>query len=385
MALVHDWLIHMRGGEKVLEALLEVFPQADVFTLFYKRESLSPVLKNARIRASFLQNLPGVTRYYRWLLPLMPLAVRGLSLKDYDVVISSSHCVAKGCRIPPEALHVCYCHTPVRYVWGFREEYFGSYPLIVRKITAWFLDLFKQWDINTNSKVHFFIANSENTAGRIKKFYNRDALVIYPPVDTSSFSTQRAEISSGEQRGKAADQSYFLVVSALVPYKRIDLAVRAFNQLGDSLHVVGDGPERKKLEAMAAPNVHFFGNVGGQELRRQYAGCRALIFPGEEDFGIVPVEAQACGRPVIAFAKGGALESVSGDTGVFFNEQTIESLVQAVRRFESLTFHTEVIKERACRFDRKVFKQKVTELVPALYETWKKRKGVDNSSVLATK
>lgn len=386
VALIHDWLIHMRGGEKVLEALYEVFPEADIFTLFYNRAPLSPLLKRARIYSSFLQFLPGITYYYRWLLPLLPVAIRSLSLAHYDVVISSSHCVAKGCLVPKGALHICYCHTPVRYVWGFREEYFGGYPPLVRKMVNTFLERLKKWDLESNQGVHFFIANSENTARRVEKFYGREARVIYPPVDVVEFAQGSEEANSKlKQNINIPSGDYYLVVSALVPYKRIDLAVCAFNQLGYPLVVVGDGPDRARLKKIASPNVQFLGSVTGAELKQYYTRCRALIFPGEEDFGIVPVEAQACGRPVIAYGKGGVLESVTGATGVFFSEQTAASLIQAVERFESLSFHSELMKDQARKFDRAIFKEKIKQAVLSLYETWQNRKAVDNSSSLATK
>ena len=380
VALVHDWLIHMRGGEKVLESLYEVFPEAEIFTLFYDRRKLSPALKGAKIHGSFLQLLPGIRSYYRWLLPIMPLAIKSFSLKGYDVVISSSHCVAKGCRVPAGTLHVCYCHTPIRYVWGFRQDYFNSFPIFLKAIIHWVLDQFKGWDLSTNRKVQFFIANSENTRKRIEKFYKREAFVVYPPVNTAHFKPQDSS--------KTGD--YFLLVSAFVPYKRIDLAIEAFNRLGYPLTIVGDGPERSKLQRKAASNVRFLGSLSDEELKVQYEECRALIFPGEEDFGIVPVEAQAFGKPVIAYAMGGALETVTDGTGVFFAQQTPEALIRAVKRFETLSFHAEVIRNNALRFDRQVFQQKIREVIPTLYNTWRNSvtgKGytLDNHSALVRK
>ncbi len=374
VALVHDWLIHMRGGERVLEALYEIFPDADIFTLFCDRKRLSPALREANIQCSFLHFLPGIKQYYRWLLPILPFAVRTLRLENYDLVISSSHCVAKGCRVPAGALHVCYCHAPARYVWGFREEYFGRYPLPVRKLIHGVLERLKRWDLATNREIQFFIANSENTARRIEKFYGRDSAMIHPPVDTVRLGQVQEEPAEG-----------FLIVSALVPYKRVDLAVEAFNRLGLSLTIVGTGPEIKKLRRMARSNIRFWGALSDDEVRVQYSQCRALIFPGEEDFGIVPVEAQACGKPVIAYARGGALETITSATGVFFSEQTAEALIQAVKRFEQLSFHAAIIKEHAARFDREVFKNRMRELIQALHETWIRRKAVDKDSSLARK
>lgn len=368
VALVHDWLIHMRGGEKVLEGLYEVFPDAEIFTLFYRREKLSPVLKKAKIHGSFFQLLPGVAGYYRWLLGLMPLAITTLRPKGFDVVLSINHCVAKACPIPKGALHICYCLTPVRYVWGYREDYFGSYPAPLRQAIHWFLDRFKKWDLKTNDNVRIFIADCENVRSRITGTYGRDAQIVYPPVETSHFSLQE----SHEMR------DYFLVVSALVPYKRVDLAVEAFNRLGLPLWIVGEGPEGTRLRRLARANVRFLGSVDAEVLKNYYAGCRALIFPGEEDFGIVPLEAQSCGRPVIAYGKGGALETVSSESGLFFNEQTPEALMEAVRQFEHLRFHPARIREGALRFDREIFKKRMRELVLNLYEAWRNEKSIDN-------
>lgn len=379
IAMVHDWLIHMRGGEKVLESLAEVFPEADIFTLFCRPERLSPMLRRARIRTSFLQLIPGIAHFYRWLFPLMPLAVSTLDLSGYDLVISSSHCVAKGCRVSEGALHICYCHSPVRYVWGFRNEYFGSFPAPIRRWVEFILDRFKGWDLRTNEGVHFFIANSENTAKRIEKFYSRSSSVIYPPVDVSFLSSESCGGAESEQK------DYFLVVSAMVPYKRVDLAIEAFNRLGYPLLVVGEGPELARLRNMAKPNVRFQGALGAHALRQCYHACRALIFPGEEDFGIVPVEAQACGKPVIAYAKGGVLETVTRGTGVFFSEQTVESLMEAVRRFGSRSLSPELIKEHARNFDRSVFQDRVRSFVLTHYDEWKKRNPVDNVPSCATK
>lgn len=355
IAIVHDWLIHMRGGERVLEALYEIFPEADIFTLFYDKEKISPRLQKARIHGSFLNLLPGIKRYYRWLLPILPWVIKTLRLDGYDLVISSSHCVAKGCRVPAGALHICYCHTPARYVWGFEGEYFGHYPPPVKALILAVMERLKRWDLETNASVQFFIANSENTARRIGKYYGRDSVVIHPPVDT----VRLGGLSQVPGQG-------FLMVSALVPYKRVDLAVEAFNRLGLPLTVVGTGPEIKRLRPMAKPNIRFAGALTDDGVREHYARCRALIFPGEEDFGIVPVEAQACGKPVIAYARGGALETVTGATGVFFSEQTPEALVQAVKQFEQLSFHSDIIKEHAGRFDREIFKNRVREFVSTL-------------------
>lgn len=371
IALVHDWLIHMRGGERVLEALLEVFPQADIFTLFCDRSKLSPGFEKARIRTSFLSFLPGIRRYYRWLLPLFPFAIRTFDLKGYDVILSVNHCVAKGVRVPPGALHICYCNAPMRYVWGFRGEYFGSFPFLLQKVMNRILDRLKRWDLASNATVHFFIGNSGNIRKKIMDFYGRDAVAVYPPVDTRGISSSVAAVPG----------DYYLTISALVPYKRIDLVIEAFNRLGYPLIVAGDGPEFAKLKKLASGNIRFLGVVEQSDLGRVYAGAKAFVFAADEDFGIVPVEAQACGKPVIAYGKGGALETVTSETGIFFNEQTPEALIEAVKKFESLTFDPAVIRANAERFGREVFKARMTQLVSSVYQAWIEHKPIDKNLI----
>jgi glycosyltransferase involved in cell wall biosynthesis len=280
-ALIHDWLTGMRGGEKCLEVLCELYPDAPIHTLIAFPEYLSDVIRSHEIRSSFLQRLPGVERRYRSFLPLFPLAIERFDLTPFDLVLSSSHAVAKGVRVPPHALHISYVHTPMRYVWDMFDQYFnratvGSMQLaLIRLIAA----RIRRWDVRTAARVHHFIANSRYVAERIRRIYHRDATVIHPPVDTSRF-----RLSTG-------DDGSFLVVSALVPYKRVDLAVAAANRGGFPLRVIGDGPERGRLEKLAGPSVRFDGWLSDGEIEKAYASCRALLFPGEEDFGIVPVEA----------------------------------------------------------------------------------------------
>jgi glycosyltransferase involved in cell wall biosynthesis len=350
VALVHDWLIHMRGGEKVLGALAELYPEATIYTLFCDRKKLSPILQRRKIKVSFLQYLPGIRSYYRWLLPLFPMAIRSISIDDCDLVISSSHCVAKGARLPARAHHICYCHTPMRYLWGFEEDYFGNFLPWVRLILKGILSRLRKWDLEINVQVDQFVANSENVRSRIAKFYGRDAAVIYPPLDTEQFRLE----------GKSGD--YYLVVSAFVPYKRIDLVIDAFNGMERDLKIVGDGPLAGKYRRMAAnPRISFLGAVESRELRSLYAGARALVFPTDEDFGIVPLEAQSCGTPVIAFRKGGALESVKH--GIFFESQTAEAIRQAVREFEQKAFERTVISESVRPFDKAHFKDHFDQIV----------------------
>jgi glycosyltransferase involved in cell wall biosynthesis len=358
VALVHDWLNGMRGGEKILEVLCEIYPRARVFTLFYQPEKVSPVIRAMDVRASFLDRLPLSRTRYRSYLPLFPRAAESFDLSGCDLVISISHAAAKGCRPAPGAWHVCYCLTPMRYLWFLREEYFGSNPLKQAALSPFFASL-KRWDVANSKRVNEFFAISKYVAGRIERVYNRPSSVIYPPVDAEYFHP------GGEEGG------YFLIVSALVPYKRIDLALGAFRRLGLPLKIVGAGPQEKKLQASAGPETEFLGWLDGASLRSCYQGCRALIFPGEEDFGIVPLEAMACGRPVIGLGAGGLLETVkphreedrTGASGVFFYDRSEESLAAAVKYFldHEREFDPGAIRSRALAFDRGGFKKNVQE------------------------
>lgn len=354
IALVHDWLTGMRGGEKCLEVLCELYPDAPIYTLLYIEGTMSDRIASHPIHTSFIQHLPRVARNYRSYLPLFPAAIASLDLSDYDVVVSTSHCVAKGARVRPGGLHVCYCHTPMRYVWEMYDEYFGpgKAGLLTRTAMALVRPYLQAWDVRTASRVHHYIANSENVRRRIQVHYGRDAEVIFPPVDTAHFAL-------------APDAgSYYLIVSALVPYKKVDLAVRVFNELGRRLVIVGKGPEEEKLKAMAGSTVELLGWRSDEELKGLYAGCRALIFPGEEDFGIVPLEAMASGRPVVAYAKGGALETVvEGQTGTFFHEQTDEALADALARLDAMTMEPEAIRGHALAFSRERYKREMRDVI----------------------
>ena len=369
VAMVHDWLAGMRGGERALEALCELFPDATLFTLIHLPGSLSPTIERMRIRTSFLQRLGPLRPRFRALLPLFPLAVERFDLRGYDLVISSSHCVAKGVLAPPEARHVAYVYTPMRYVWdqaGAYAEGAGWGPLR-RAAAAPVASYLRLWDAAASLRVDDFVAISRHVARRIRRCYGRDATVIYPPVDAWRFRP-------GEGEG-----SYYLVVSALVPYKRVDLAVAACTRLARPLKVVGVGAEARRLRRLAGPTVEFLGSPSDPEVAALYAGCRALLFPGLEDFGIAPLEAQAAGRPVIAYGEGGACETVvplnprpaagpappgPGDrgaepTGVFFYQPTADALVEAIQRFErsARAFHPKVLRDHALAFDRPLFKE----------------------------
>ncbi len=371
VALVQDWLTGMRGGEKCLEVLCELFPNADVFTLVHHRGSVSPVIESMPIRTSFIQALPFSHRRHQIYLPLFPAAIERFDLSSYDLIVSTSHCVAKGAR-RTRGVHICYCHTPMRYVWEFYDEYFAHAP--GGRASQFFLravmERLRRWDLQTLDRVDHFIANSENVAGRIQRFYGRASEVIHPPVDTEFFTP-----------GGEKEDSY-LVVSALVPYKRVDLVVDAFRHLRRPLVVIGKGPEERRLREQAPEWITFKGWVEPETLREYYRKSRALIFAGIEDFGIVPLEAQACGTPVLAFGRGGALESirgvwlgeggvegaesVSGATGLFFEEQTPVVLASAVRAFEKMQFDRDALRNQALEFGRDRYRSRMDEAIRRL-------------------
>jgi glycosyltransferase involved in cell wall biosynthesis len=357
IAFSHDWLNGMRGGEKCLEAFCELYPHGDIFTLFYEKGKVSEILSNRRITVSYLQRFPKIFTHYRHYLPLFPGGVESFDLKNYDLVISTSHCVAKGAVKKKSAFHLCYCFTPMRYAWGFFEEYFGDKKPPTKKIISFFLNQLKVWDLKSNQNIDHFVAISHHVRKRIEDFYQRAADVIYPPVDTDFYTPDPA----------IKREDFYLIVSALVPYKKIELAIDAFNRLGKPLVIIGDGPQRKKLETLAQKNVTFLGWQSNEILREYYRKARALVFPGEEDFGIVPVEVQACGGGVIAYAKGGALETViEGKTGEFFGQTNAESLEEAIRRFEKKHFDGSDSRQNALRFGRQRFKQEMKEKIRAL-------------------
>lgn len=366
VALVHDWLTGMRGGERCLEVFCELFPRADLFTLLHVRGSVSPIIEGRRITTSFIQRLPGVEARYRSFLPLFPLAITRFDLGGYDLVLSSSHCAAKGVRVPPGALHLCFCFTPMRYVWDLYDEYFGARAgWAVRLLMPPVAAGLRRWDRTTAGRVHHFIAISRHVAERIAMFYGRDAEVIHPPVDLQRF---RLSEEPGE---------FYLVVSALTPYKRVDLAVEAANRLGLRLVVVGSGPEERALRARAGRTVEFLGWRSDAEVADLYGRSRALLFPGVEDFGIVPLEAMASGKPVIAFGRGGARETIvpldegsDSPTGIFFAEQTVGAVIDATRRYEANAhrFAPKVLRARAEAFDRPLFKERIAACVGRRWE-----------------
>lgn len=351
VALVHDWLTGQRGGEKVLEVFAEIFPDAPIYTLFQFPGSQIGEIEKRDIRTSFLQRLPFLRGKYRLYLPLYPLAAELFDLREYDCVISSSHCVAKGVIPHSDALHVCYIHSPMRYAWNQYFAYFSpdKLSLFSRILIPPLVHHLRVWDESSSSRVDYFIANSRNVARRINKYYRRQAEVIHPPVDARFFQLADRE------------EDYYLIVSALVPYKRIDLAVEAFNRTGFPLKIVGQGPDYKKLKKSARANIQFLGSLEAQDLLQVFQGAKALIMAGEEDFGITSLEAQACGVPVIAYGRGGATETVIPEkTGLFFPELRIESLLEALDKFRVLEFNKTTIRANAVKFSRDVFKEKVS-------------------------
>ena len=365
VALVHDWLVTLRGGERVLDALCELYPQATLHTLVRQPGIGTPRIEAMRHRPSLVDRLPGARQRHRWLLPLYPSAIEALDLSDFDLVVSSSHCVAKGAIAAPGALHVCYCHTPVRYAWDRTDDYLrGSAPMLqwARPAIALAARWLRRWDKATVGRVDLFVANSQNTANKIEQFYGRSAVVVHPPVQCDQFAHLQRTAGAGD---------YDLVLGGLVPYKRVDLAVQAYALLPDrQLVVVGDGPERARLQALAGPNVRFVGRVAEGDLPGWYGGAQMLIFPGEEDFGIVPLEAQAAGVPVVALGRGGALESVvANKTGIFFDEETPAAVAAAVRQAAAKPLLPDDCRKNAQIFDRAVFLQRMRAAVAQAYAT----------------
>lgn len=355
VAIVHDWLNQYGGAERVLESLHALYPEAPVYVSMYDPEIMPPAYRSWDIRTSFMQRLPLVTRRHQVYLLLYPRAVESHDLSACDLILSTSSAFAHGAIAGPRALHVCYCHTPMRFGWGY-DEYVRHerIPAVLRWLLPPFIQRIRRWDQRAAARVDHFIANSRNVADRIARFYGRQSTVISPPVDVSRF-----RLADPSQVG-----DYYLVLSRLIPYKRIDVAVRAFAQLDRPLWVVGDGRARPDLERLATDNVRFLGRVSDEEVPGIYARCRAFIFPGEEDFGITPLEAMASGRPVIAYAAGGALETViEGQTGVFFREQAPEALAEAVHACETLHIDPGVLRQRAERFGEQTFQRRVRQFV----------------------
>jgi glycosyltransferase involved in cell wall biosynthesis len=345
----------MRGGEKVLLSLARIFPDAPIFTLVHVKGSVAPELESREIRTSFVQHLPAVATRYRHYLPLFPAAAESFDLRGFDLVVSSSHCAAKGVRPARGALHLCYCHTPMRYVWDRYDDYFGPgrAPLLTRLVARPLAPRLRAWDVRSAARVHRFVANSEWVKERIRRFYSRGAVVIPPPVDTAFFTP-----------GADGPGRYDLVVSALAPYKRLDLVLDAYRGTGRPVSIVGTGPEESRLQKLAPPEAAFLGHVDDETLRELYRGCRAVLMPGVEDAGIVPLEALACGRPAVVFGEGGAAETIEhGKTGLVFHEQTPEALRAAVANLETTPFDRLALRARAEALRLEVFEERVRAFV----------------------
>jgi glycosyltransferase involved in cell wall biosynthesis len=361
IAFVHDWLTGMRGGEKVLDALCERFPQAQVFTLVHVRGSVSAAIERTHPRTSFVQHLPLVKRFYRQYLPLFPAAVEQFDFDGFDLIVSTSHCCVKSIVRPGRARHLCYCLTPMRYAWDQFDAYFGSERIgaagsaVMRRVMA----RMARWDRDTAGRADRYVAISHYVAGRIRRYYNREATVVYPPVDTDFFSPAISPVSQN-----AIARPYALVVSALVPYKRVELAIDACRLAGVPLRVVGDGPERARLERTASSGVEFLGRRSDDEVRELYRGAAVTLLPGEEDFGIVPVEAQACGSPVVALDRGGAVETVVPDeTGVLVDDPSAAAFADGISQALRARFDPVVIRRHAERFGRTRFSNEMSALI----------------------
>lgn len=376
IALVCDWLTKMRGGERCLEAVCELYPDADIFTLVHFPGSVSKTIESHKIHTSYIQRLPGNIKKFRRYLPIFPHAIQQFNLSGYDCVLSFSHCVAKSVKAPSSIPHICYCHTPMRYAWHMRSEYLKGFSCLKKKAADSLLDCIRNWDRKTSNRVTHFIASSRNVQNRIRQAYNRNSVVIYPPVECARFTI------SDDNDG------YYLIVSALVPYKRIDIAVQAFSSKNKKLVIIGNGPELPHLKSMASANVSFIDDANDDEVARYMKKCQALIFPGEEDFGIVPLEAQACGKPVIAFGKGGASETIVGldqslpaeasakagqnaqnnTTGIFFYEQSPKALREAILLFEKVKsrFLPQKCRDNALRFNRPIYKHSMQNYIQSV-------------------
>jgi glycosyltransferase involved in cell wall biosynthesis len=366
VALVHDWLTGMRGGEKCLEVLCEIFPGAPIYTLVHSKGRLTPKIESHPIHESWIAKLPLGRSRYRWYVSAYPRAIESFDLSGYDLVVSISHCAAKGVITRADTLHVCYCNTPVRYFWDLYPEYFAPHRagVVERLLGPPVAHRFRMWDRLSSDRVDLFIGNSLNIRDRIRKHYRRPALVVYPPVDTEFFTP-------GER--PPASDAPFLTVSALVPYKGVDHTIRAANRIGARLRVIGSGPDLRRLRSIAGPTVSFDEWVSMQALREAYRSCRALVQAHEEDFGIAPLEALACGRPALVLARGGALETVTRETGILFQDASEASLEEAMREATRRPFDPVVLRRQALRFSRERYRSEMRSLLETAYRAHQSR------------
>lgn len=353
VAIVHDWLTNMGGAEKVVIALHELFPDAPIYTSVANLKKLDPLFSKMNIKTTFIQKLPFSKSKYNRYLPLFPVAFESLDLRGYDVIITSSSSIgAKGILRDSTSIHICYCHTPPRYAWDFYQEYLYSVGSFQRLFIRPLMHYLRMYDQLSANRVDFFIANSSNVAERIKKIYQKNSKIIYPPVETAKFSVSHKS------------EDFYLVVSRLVQYKRIDIAIRACNELNKKLVIIGKGEEMESLKQIAGPNIQFLGYQPDSVVKDYMERCKAFLFPGYEDFGITPVEAQACGKPTIAYGKGGALDYVINmETGILFDEQSVDSMISAIRKLENHCFDPMLISRHVQKYDKMVFGSKLSSFI----------------------
>jgi Glycosyltransferase len=361
--LLHDWLVGFRGGERVLEAICEMYPESPLYTLIHKKNTTSTIIESRKISASFLNKIPGIDKHYRKLLPLFPFAADGIKIQETTpLVLSSSHCVIKGVQKPEGSVHISYVHSPMRYLYDQFDSYFGKHAPLYQQLGAKACrGYLTRWDIASNDNVDHFIANSNFVKERIKKYYKRDSTVIHPFVDLKDFRTDQKSDNSHKQ-------DFYLMVTAFAPNKRVDLAIEAFNDLKKPLKIIGSGQQEEWLKSLAHPNIEFLGNVSREEVIKLMKAARGFIFPGVEDFGITPLESLASGTPVIAFKAGGVLETLNDETAFFFEDATSNALIQAVLDFEKENYSLNVLYQQAENFSKEFFisrlKGFIDEVVP---------------------
>ena len=359
VALVAEELTQLGGAERVLDCLIEIFPKAPIYTIVWDNKKTNGKYRRKNIKTSFIQKMPFGIKKYKWYLPLMPLAIESFDLKEYDLVLSVTSALAKGVKIQKPTVHICYCNTPTRYLWFDSADYIknASIPNFIRPLMPAILWFLRKWDLKASKRPDFYIANSVNVQKRIAKYYSRDSFPIFPPVDVGKFHPIK----------KAP--SFYLVVSRIEPYKRIDLVIKTFKKNGLPLKIVGSGTKAVEYGQNLPANIELVGRVSDEKLAWYYQNAGAVIFPQEEDAGIVPLESMACGRPVIAYAKGGVLESViDGKTGVLFDEQSISGLIGAIKRFQKIRFNPQFIRRQAEKFDRSLFKKQILEYIRSKLE-----------------
>jgi len=364
IALVHDYLVQYGGAERVLECFTELFPQAPIYTLVYNKQFMHGVFENKNIKTSFIQKIPFAKKHHRIFPQLMPMAIEQFDFSNYDIVLSDSASYAKGVITGPDTLHLCYMHTPMRYAWDDCQKYTSDFdfPSFIKKLVPFAMNYIRIWDRSSADRPDKIIANSNFVSKRIKKYYKRDSIVIHPPVNFDRFNLN-----------KESDGS-FLMVGRLVAYKRHDITIQAFNKLGLKLKIIGRGPEMKRLQKLAKSNIEFLGRVPDSELPNYYAKCRAFLFPQEEDFGIVAMEALASGKPVVAYRGGDVVEHVeNGKSGIFFEKQTVGDIIEAVKKLDNLNYNPEYNREKSKKFDKSLFKAKIKEYIEKEFNEFKNK------------